>query len=535
MANMSIENQVFQLPIDVEASGIVKKTLKTADTYVDKNIEVSVNVPDAEFKVISEGAVTAAVSTTDTKYTSDTETPYAITIAADASVSDVKVGVKTAGFAADSDTVTVAGSAADQATKTLYIKAGSLAAEGSASAEGHGIILGEGVNAAPADGFYIKASAAGSASIATAGWVDSNTQSVSTSGDTYYPVARATLSNTATGSYVEVEGPVLISGDYLYINAGYTENIKVALADLVPDVATVVAADNKYIYKTVSVYDKDGQLVAGSMDDAVLSADGTASATVTKLDVVADGAAFKVSGQSTISGIAESSVVREGFAKVDTPPLRGTVSGTASVNSTLAKVGLGLTIDADNITVTPEISKEDGTAKSGAITMTAPAGRYVAVSTAAIDASADVSPKVTSEGYGTEGVFDATGASIAAGAEASGTYYVPIEAGSHEAVASAPAIVNASATVTSAAAGSDGFVGDLTAGILNVAPSTGEYIMITADASAVKGSVAGTVTCTVTEGYVEAASKTSSISGDVDVAVTAAAPKYIRVYDGAIL
>src|SRR5574344_433235 len=96
MANMTIDENVFQLPIDVTENG-----------YVDKNIKVKVTTPDATYKVIDEGSIVATASTTDTTYTSDTVTPYAITIAADATVSDVKVGVDKAGFAASTDTVTV--------------------------------------------------------------------------------------------------------------------------------------------------------------------------------------------------------------------------------------------------------------------------------------------------------------------------------------------------------------------------------------------------------------------------------------------
>ena len=48
-------------------------------------------------------------------------------------------------------------------------------------------------------------------------------------------------------------------------------------------------------------------------------------------------------------------------------------------------------------------------------------------------------------------------------------------------------------------------------------------------------SLAGNVTCTAPEGYIEAGSETKTVSGSVDVNVTAAADKYIRVYDGTIL
>ena len=113
MAQMNVENKVWQLPINVEASGVVTKTLATADTYLDKNIEITVNTPDATFErkdkgVGANGEISASVSSNDTTYTSGTETPYAIEIAADAHVNAVTVGVKDAGFAAATDEVNIA-------------------------------------------------------------------------------------------------------------------------------------------------------------------------------------------------------------------------------------------------------------------------------------------------------------------------------------------------------------------------------------------------------------------------------------------
>lgn len=56
--------------------------------------------------------------------------------AIDASISDVQVGVAKEGFVDSTDAVTINGSSAPQASKTVYIKAGSLSGSGTASAEG---------------------------------------------------------------------------------------------------------------------------------------------------------------------------------------------------------------------------------------------------------------------------------------------------------------------------------------------------------------------------------------------------------------
>ena len=266
-----VENQ-FVLPVDITEAGTVTKTLNTAGTYVDKNIKLDITTPKAEYEVKSANSVTATVAMVDNAFASETETKYPITITADATAPEVKVGIKPgkAGFAAETDVVTVAKADAEQASKKIYIKEGALASSGTASAEGHGVVLGEKVNAAPTAGFYVKASAAGSASVETAGWVDpNNTKPVSASGDAFYPIAEATLVNEvaegAQENYTEKDdAPILISGSGLYINEGYIKNTYIPLARLVPDEANVVAGkdgNSNLIYKTVSVYDKDGNVV----------------------------------------------------------------------------------------------------------------------------------------------------------------------------------------------------------------------------------------------------------------------------------
>lgn len=533
MATMNVEEKVFQLPIDVTENGVVTKVLATADTYVDKNIKVTVNTPDATYEVKQAAAVTATVSSKDDTYTSDTETPYAITIAADATAGAVQVGVKDAGFAAATDVVTVDAADAEQDTKTIYVKEGHLAGEGEASAESKTVKMTKG----GAGDFQITAKAAGSVKVDVAGWLPANATADASGDDATYAIQAASLANTAgDGEYEEKDAPVLTSGGYLYINEGYIKDTKISLATLIPDNANITDENANLVYNTVKAYDKDGALIVGTMGDAELGAitADDAAATISNVTVAADEGVFKVSGKADIAGTASVEVSKRGLAET-TLNQTGVIEGEATVDATLAKIGLNVSVGDDDLEVTPVIAKEDATTvKSGDITTTAPEGRYIAVSTAAIEASTNVMPGVATEGYGTADLHSATGANVKAGAAASGTYYIPVEAGSHSAVAGDATVVNASATVATNTASSDGFDGDLTAGILASAPE-GEYIVISADATAVKGSVSGTVTCTATEGYIEAAQETASISGDVEVEVTAAANKYIRVYDGTIL
>ena len=90
------------------------------------------------------------------------------------------------------------------------------------------------------------------------GWIESGS------------LGAATFANSATSgtTYVDISGttdaPVLVAGDYLYINAGYVDDLKISLAKLVPD-GSDVKGHAEYILTGHSAYDNDGTLVAGSM------------------------------------------------------------------------------------------------------------------------------------------------------------------------------------------------------------------------------------------------------------------------------
>lgn len=114
-------------------------------------------------------------------------------------------------------------------------------------------------------------------------------------GETDGDLPAATFSNTATSgkSYVDISNtsaaPALVSDGYLYINQGYTDNLKISLAKLVPDSANITIdanGRNGNIRSGFTVYDKDGKLVTGSMPDSTTtgsnnSATASASASIT--------------------------------------------------------------------------------------------------------------------------------------------------------------------------------------------------------------------------------------------------------------
>ena len=538
---LNVQDNKFILPIDIAAAGKATKELQTAGTYVDKNIKIEVNTPDGSLEVKKEGTLSASVSVDTNVYTSDTETKYPLTVKGDASITDVQVGVAKEGFVDSTDTVTINGSSAPQASKTVYIKAGSLSGSGTASAEGgNGLALGAKATTAPESGFYIKASAAGGASVATAGWVDETTPSVNVNDNSYYPIDAATLANAGTANkvYAEEAGPVLVSGDYLYINKGYIGDTKIPLADLVPNEANVTAGEDgnsHLIYKTVSVYDKDGVLVAGTMGDAILGdiSATDVSANVSTVSVAAneDNSAFKVTGTGEISGNTSVAVTGAGYATTSTTK-NGTISGTANVEASLSKITVGAVAEQANLTVTPVISKDSSSAAAtGAITTEAPSsGHYVAVSADAISASTTVAPSVTSDGYGTADSFNASNATITAGSAASGLYYVPITEAAHSVSKEASSVTNASATVSSAVV--DETSSAIT--LLSEAPE-GRYLKISAAATAQNGSVTTNAKCVSTEGYITASTQTLPITEAVSVGITNAADKFIKIYNGELV
>ena len=92
----------------------------------------------------------------------------------------------------------------------------------------------------------------------TSGWMTADVMDV------------ATFANMATSgvTYVDISNttsaPALISGSYLFINAGYTDNLKISLAKLVPD-GSDVKGHSEYILTGHTAYDDDGELVTGSI------------------------------------------------------------------------------------------------------------------------------------------------------------------------------------------------------------------------------------------------------------------------------
>mgnify|MGYP007032358001 CR=1 FL=1 len=60
--------------------------------------------------------------------------------------------------------------------------------------------------------------------------------------------------------------PVLTAGGYLFINKGYTDNLKIKLAKLVPDsISNVAIATSVWIHPSYGAFGVDGEEIRGAM------------------------------------------------------------------------------------------------------------------------------------------------------------------------------------------------------------------------------------------------------------------------------
>ena len=284
-------------------------TFATADKYVDKDIALTVKAQDGSGSIIGGALSHSEITTDDTTYLQDASSggvgPITFTNTASRAAATYKVG--TAGWVDNASDVTALGaSSTDTKTVTKYIKEGSAAVKGSQSISTSGSIT--------ANGGTLTATLSGSKSIAAtvskAGWISSvSSASVSASGTataqatdldanliaanivkgkTIFGVTgdetgavTTTFANTAAEGQeytdISADAPILKSGDFLYINEGYTTNKKISLAKLVPDDATLTASTGAaYILSGQSAYDKDGKLIVGTIPNATVTS-GTAT------------------------------------------------------------------------------------------------------------------------------------------------------------------------------------------------------------------------------------------------------------------
>ena len=243
----------------------------------------------------------------------------------------------------------------------------------------------------------------GHVDVKTAGYINADTivdgavfRNSSHSGHTY-----TDISNTSAA-------PVLVEGGYLYIDKGYTDDVKISLAKLVPEGATwpVGSSLSAGMVSGYSAYDSDGTLVTGSITDKgttginipATDADGNvpidpgyySGGTVTTAKATVNGGSITYTRSPQYDGAGSYkipvSVVNSG---VQSAGWISSSTGTLNVpaNKTITLNAPEVTVTVASASVQPVISRDTVTsgatdAASGAATGTAPTtGVYVKVVT----------------------------------------------------------------------------------------------------------------------------------------------------------
>jgi hypothetical protein len=217
----------------------------------------------------------------------------------------------------------------------------------------------------------------------------------------------ATFANTGTNgtSYTDISStaPMLVSGDYLYINSGYTGNVKISLAKLVPDWNTTLypyVASSSEMLSGYVAYDKDGGVITGNIPTITLPTSTASSATSGYTSKATIGRSTSTryinippgynatGGYYTISAVPNGSVtspssISGSSATVSTGTNTLTLTKTISVTPNVTTAGYISSGTAGNATVTLTASVATGTGITfNGKTATAAAGYYAAAATA---------------------------------------------------------------------------------------------------------------------------------------------------------
>lgn len=423
-------------------------TASTAQKYVDRDIEFEVPAGSA--------AVTAKTITKNPTISWDSTNKK---IKATYNGSDTVNGSATAGWitsvsgatVSTTGTTSVSASTLDSNLAAGNIKSGTtilgvsgtltgadfgttsrIAGAGTATATGQGVTLGSKTTTKPSSGKYITVTGKGNVSTGT-GWITSGNTDSNTA-TAYYPIAGATLANSATSgqTYTDIStsGPILVSGDYLYINSGYIDNTKISLARLVPDTySDKILATTASMRSGYFAWDKDGSAIVGAMGNATVKS-GNVSLTAVTPSYNSTSGVFDIAGTATA---AAPTVTTGGY--IDSSTGIKNANSTVSSTATLAKVALSTTKTAGNLTVAPTLVRTakptDDTwtdAANGAATTTKPtSGVYVQIDAAAATNTLKVKPTVSTAGYGDTTNYGYTEYSATVGAAKATTAYVPIK------------------------------------------------------------------------------------------------------------
>lgn len=273
MANtITTDGSKWVVDATIDTSTGFQKTLTTAGTYVDRNIDLDIKVQGA-------------------------------TSAANTASADVSVNTADGGNAGVNISGVIGTKTTTEPTSGYYVS--------------------------------MTASGSGSSKITKAGFIGTgNLAAASTTATKYFPITGATINNKATSgvTYTDTSSsaPALVEGDYLYIDAGYTPAQKISLAKLVPDGTTVgTTTSSDLIYKTATARNDDGKLITGTMGDAKVT---SPNASITSLTYTYNttNKNYDVTGSKAIGG---PTVNTAGYI---TSSIGTKAGGTASVATTVA-------------------------------------------------------------------------------------------------------------------------------------------------------------------------------------------------------
>lgn len=516
-ANKSEDNTKWLISANlgtVTSADITKTiSLTTKDTYVDKNIEISVTAkaPSAATLAAS-GTASATISSGAVGAKSGTNYP----ITGSATISGTATANTTTSGYATKDVTKATGSISGTANLNANIPAADAAVTGSATVKpnsmtasnGNAKIASEAVTTAPTSGYYIGAYAATKAStpitqtktLTSAGYLgttDEITASGSVTGGNgsqyYIPIQVGSLdvsalnvktTSNALKDYTENTSVAIPSEGSLLIKEGYYPNTFVSLDQLLngrDEDKQIAATGTLDSLRTGSVaWTEDGKKVSGAMANAEVKS-GTLSHTLGAPTY--NSTTLKFDQSCTVTGAAPT-VTTAGYIS----STEGTLVAATSItneNHPLNKVALKASLSSGNLTVAPTLTR---TAKptadawvdaaNGDATTTKPttAVPYVQIDAAANTNKIKVKPQVKTAGYGDTTNYDYTEYEATVGAAAATTRYIPIKT----TTASAKTAPTASAT------------GNITLGaVTTTKPTNGYYIQAGATAGATTVANAG--------------------------------------------
>mgnify|MGYP006968329476 FL=1 len=309
----------------VKAKATVNKTgmVGASDAVTSSAIAITPSITGSDSKLyipkattsVTNGTATATAGTATTSVTgmktSTTNTGYSVTASATGGNASVTASsaVVSAGYAPSKTTAStsVKSATGENKSSTTYIQKGVLGATVSGNITFTPSVSSTMVTstATPTgtDGtdFYSitgsgtkSGTVTGKASVSIEGYVKSETATGGSASGTIGDakklyVAKTKYTNTLPTGMTENQftdisssAPILASGGYLYISAGYNPNQKISLARLVPDdVTSIVGSTSDKIVSGETAFNKDGGIITGSLAQLSLSATLQANADAT--------------------------------------------------------------------------------------------------------------------------------------------------------------------------------------------------------------------------------------------------------------